>query len=118
MVSHKKYIFISSLFIILFGYFYVEITVSLPNYIVAILMIVAAPILGIVMIQYIRFSMIKELLYACGYALSFLLFFTILVLRNRSLAEFTYLYFCKFMYFYVETYLTELIFDKGMKRID
>lgn len=118
MVSHKKYLLISSIFIIFFGYFYVEIMISLPIFTLGMLIIFLLPFFRKIIFEIIRWYISKELLYVCGYCLSFFLFFTMLILKNRNIADFTFLYFCKYINLYTEAYLTESLFDNSLKKID
>jgi hypothetical protein len=106
------------LLVVVIGLWYAEFVLSLSNSQSVFATVLVVPLLSKVLNETMKHFMIKELLYVSGNLLGLILTSSLIVLKGRSVAEFTYLYFSRFFNLYVELFLLEVAFGKLLARLD
>lgn len=81
-------------------------------------MLLAVPFVSKALSEQMKHLIIKELLYVSGNLLSMVITSTLILLKNRSIAEFTFLYLSRFFYLYFEVILADIFYDKLLVKLD
>ena len=118
MVSHKKFLLITSMLVIFLGFFYISISFSFCSFELALITIFVIPITSKILAQQLKYLIIKQLLYLAGHLLSLILICSIITFKSKDVFQFTYLYLSRYLNLYVEVYLIEILFEWMVRKID